>query len=230
MRSGGESTVEAEDVPAPSGTLPLVLASRSPRRGQLLGEHGLRHEAFHPGFDDALLTPGRVGPAQWVAALAYLKAWGWAVGEGAALVAAGPRLVLGADTACVLDGRLIGTPRDAAEAGAMIRAFMGREHEVVTGVALLDTRELTLGRVPMAREIFADRATVRMGRVGEGEIGAYLAGGGGAGKAGGYNLRDRIEAGWPVEFEGDATAVMGLPMEALLRRLGRAGWGVARAQ
>ncbi len=189
----------------------LLLASRSPRRRELLLSHGIEHDAEHPGIEDADLVPGAVSPEAWVAALAYLKAW-----VGARLVrerGGGARIVLGADTACVLDGRLVGTPRNAGEAGAMIRQMAGREHDVVTGVALVDTET-------GARALFADRARVEIGTIAEGEIEAYLAGGGWAGKAGAYNLAERLDAGWPIRHRGDPTTIMGLPMRALLRVLG----------
>ncbi|QOI99484.1 MAG: Maf family protein [Phycisphaeraceae bacterium] len=195
-------------------TTPVVwLASRSPRRRELLNEHGVQHAFDTPGFDDADLAPGRVTPAQWVAALAYLKAAA-GVARGASIP--GVRVVLGADTACVKDGRLIGTPRDAGEAGAMIRSLSGGTHAVVTGVSMIDVRT---GR----RTLFAETATVRVGALPDTEIDAYVASGGWEGKAGGYNLRERLDAGWPIEYEGDPTTIMGLPMSAVMRRLERMG-------
>ena len=113
---------------------------------------------------------------------------------------------------CVLDGSIIGKPTDEAHARAMIRSFENRPHEVITGVALYD---LERGR----RTIFSDEATVRVGSIGEDRIASYVATGAWQGKAGAYNLRDRIEAGWPIEFEGDPTTVMGLPMRKLVEQL-----------
>jgi septum formation protein len=185
----------------------VVLASRSPRRRGLLNEAGITHAAEHPGFDDASLRPGNVRPEQWVASLAYLKAWAKSLESDA-------DVIIGADTACILDGRLIGTPTTAVEAEGMIRAFMDREHEVVTGVALIDRRGGATGR-----RLFAERANVRMGRLGDDEIARYVAGGEWDGKAGAYNLRERIDGGWPLEYDGDPTTIMGLPMRALLRHL-----------
>jgi septum formation protein len=193
----------------------LILASQSPRRRQLLAEYGLVHEAVHPGIDDAELLPGRVAPAQWVAALAYLKAAaGLELLRGRGLE--GPLLILGADTACVKGSRLIGTPTDAAEAEETIRALQDGVHDVVTGVALIRQSAPTAG---IMRQIFADRARVTVGHIGEDRIREYVASEQWRGKAGGYNLVERIEAGWPIEYEGDPTTVMGLPMRALMERL-----------
>jgi len=190
-----------------STSAPLVLASRSPRRRALLGEHGVMHMAVEPGFDDSELVPGRVDAGQWVAALAYLKAW-------AAMRAgpfAGKATVLGADTACLKGEKLIGTPQDADEAGAMLRELSGGEHEVLTGVAMI--------RPDGTRTMFVDRATVRVGELGEDRIREYIDSKEWNGKAGGYNLRDRLDAGWPITFSGDPTSIMGLPMGKLKGRL-----------
>ena len=185
----------------------VVLASRSPRRRGLLHEAGIQHAAEHPGFDDAALQPGNVRPEQWVSSLAYLKAWAKSQETDA-------EVIIGADTACILDGRLIGTPTSAAEAEAMIRAFLSRPHDVVTGVAIIDRRG-----GGQDRHLFAERATVRMGRLTDAQIASYIASNEWEGKAGAYNLRERIEAGWPIEYDGDPTTIMGLPMRALLKHL-----------
>lgn len=193
----------------------LFLASRSPRRRELLAEHGYEFGFDHPGIEDSELHPGRVSAAQWVASLAHLKAQaGLEIVEQktGAERGSGPDFVLGADTACLKNGELIGTPRDASEAERIIRSLMGGEHEVFTGVALV-------ARHGRRRWVFADRARVRMGRLTDEQVREYIASGQWQGKAGAYNLRERIEAGWPLTFEGDATTVMGLPMKALEREL-----------
>jgi septum formation protein len=210
----------------------LVLASRSPRRQMLLHENGLRHDAEHPGFEDSVLERGQVSADQWIASLAYLKAWARAGEPGAS-----GKLVIGADTACILDGRLIGTPRDAAEAEEMVRAFIGREHEVLTGVAIIDLRygasvagaladETSTPVAPVtapARRMFVERARVRLGKLSEEQIRAYIASGAWQGKAGAYNYRDALAAGWPLTCDGDVTTVMGLPMNALRKQLAAMG-------
>lgn len=200
-------------------TLSLLLASRSLRRRQLLGEHGFEHVAVHPGFEDGVLERGGVTPAQWVQALALLKAH-----AGAAMPEARGRIVIGADTACLQDGTLIGTPRDADEARSMIMAFRGREHEVLTGVAVLDLRHSEpadpLCTTP-PRFIFTDVAHVRMGSIDAATINAYVREGQWQGKAGAYNLSERIAAGWPITFSGDASTIMGLPMQRLSALLSR---------
>jgi septum formation protein len=166
-----------------------------------------------------------VKPRQWATALAYLKA----VGAARALVDlrephGGKRtVVLGADTVVVKGDRLIGKAESAAEAREIIEALESGEHEVVTGVALL---EMGLGglRGETRRALFADGARVRVGPIGAEAIAKYVAGGGWRGKAGAYNLEERVQAGWPIAWTGDATTVMGLPMERLMPML--RAWGV----
>lgn len=187
----------------------ILLASRSPRRRALLEAAGIAHIAAAPSFDDSDLLPGQIqSPSHWVMALAYLKAWAQAESFRDAAV------VLGSDTACVMDKRLIGTPQTLGEARSMIAAFMNREHEVVTGVAIIDRRH-----AQPVRHLFADTATVRMGGLSSETLEAYLATGGWHGKAGGYNLLERIDAGWPLTYQGDPTTIMGLPMNCLVNRL-----------
>jgi len=192
----------------------LFLASGSPRRRELLADAGVDFEVVRAGVDDGVLCRGRASPWEWAEALAYLKA---AAGLSMVLARGESRavVVLGADTVCVLDGEVIGQPRDAADAGRIIRAFRDREHEVVTGVALIDSET-------GEREMWHDTATVRLGALSDEAVDSYASSGAWRGKAGAYNLAERLAAGWPICFEGDATTVMGLPMGQLRGRLGLA--------
>lgn len=175
------------------------------------------------------MAPQDADPRAWVASLAYLKAC-----AGAAMArdrgGSMPALVLGADTACVHNGRLIGTPGSAPEARSMIEGFRSHAHEVVTGVALIGL-DLAASGVPELRSLFASSATVTWGEVTDAAIDEYIESNSWQGKAGAYNLRERVEAGWPIRCEGDPNAVMGLPVGAVSRRIrhllasgGRAGW------
>jgi septum formation protein len=194
----------------------------------LLDQWGFAHEAETPGFEDGVLEVGagagrlpaggawkEIAPEQWVVSLAYLKAW-----AGAKLPAAKGRIVLGADTTCVVDGEMAGTPTSEAEARTMLRSMVGKQHEVLTGVALIDQRD---EGALQPRRMFVDKATVRWGAIGDDEIDAYVASGAWQGKAGGYNLAERLAAGWPIAFEGDETTIMGLPMRKLREVLGGMG-------
>ncbi|KAA0215200.1 MAG: septum formation protein Maf [Leptolyngbya sp. PLA3] len=192
---------------------PVALASRSPRRRELLTSHGVRHEVIDADIDDAELAPGDRDPRSWVMALAYLKAQAGALGSRDAMLLDGT-VFLGADTVCVKDGQIIGQPADEADARRILHLFRDTDHEVLTGVALLDTRT---GQ----RDMFVDVARVHVGHVSDQQIEDYLASGHWRGKAGAYNLSERLEAGWPITYQGDPTSIMGLPMEALTARLSR---------
>lgn len=187
----------------------LVLASASPRRAKLLRDAGFAFEVVRPPLDDAALRPGVATPRAWVAALAHLKAN--ATRRALPPDVAERSVVLGADTVVVKDGEIIGQPTDEAHARAILERLRGGSHTVLTGVALLAPRA--------PREIFADEAGVRVGRIEDGAIAQYIGSGAWAGKAGAYNLEERLDAGWPIEHEGDPTTVMGLPMRALTPRL-----------
>lgn len=105
----------------------LILASSSPRRRDLLRGLGLSFEIHPPDIDESPRTGE--APSHYVERLARLKAEAVATGEPGALV-------LGADTAVILDGEILGKPRDAAQARAMLERLSGREHTVLTAIAL----------------------------------------------------------------------------------------------
>jgi septum formation protein len=186
----------------------LILASQSPRRRSLLEEYGFDHQAHHPGIDDADLSRGQVSAEQWVAALAYLKA---RAGVDSLPDRPDHWTVIGADTVCVKNGELLGQPPDAADAERMLRRLENGRHQVVTGVAILSGE----GPAPAQRQLFVDTARVSVGAIGEGRIRAYIASGQWRGKAGAYNLAERLADGWPITLEGDPGTVMGLPMRRL---------------
>ena len=191
-------------------TRTLYLASASPRRKLLLEQDGFAPVVIPSGVDDAELRHNGGGPEAWTTALAYLKA------------SAGLRrlkrptpidaIVLGADTVVVKKDEVIGQPRDESDARRILELLEDGEHRVVSGVAILIPGKK--GRPK--RRLLADVARVRVGRLGPERIGAYLSTQGWRGKAGAYNLSERIQDGWPVSCEGDPSSVMGLPM----RRLG----------
>ncbi|MEO1130849.1 MAG: Maf family protein [Planctomycetota bacterium] len=188
--------------------VPLHLASASPRRRLLLEEAGFTPDVISSGIDDAELRPKAVPPVHWAASLAYLKARG-----GLRFTKAG--IVLGADTIVDKAGDIIGQPRDADHARNTILQLSGGSHSVISGVALLWRDE----KGTVQRSIFADTSTVHVGALPSDAIEAYIDSGDWRGKAGGYNLSERIEAGWPITFDGDPATVMGLPMQRLIPML-----------
>jgi septum formation protein len=189
-----------------------VLASASPRRRQLLERAGLDHRVFDAGFDDDLLRLSEpTTPALRVAALAWAKA-----------VAARDRLageaaletgeaILAADTLCEVDGRVLGKPRDAADATCMLGSLAGREHRTMTAICLLDP-------VRPRRLLWVEMARVRVGPLGDEAIRNYVSSQAWRGKAGGYSFDERLAAGWPISCEGDPEVVLGLPTASVARR------------
>jgi septum formation protein len=185
----------------------LILASRSPRRRQLLEEAGYQFEVQAPS--DAAECGEVVGetPAELVARLARQKA-----ADVAARVGAG--LVLGCDTIAECAGRILGKPADAAHARAMLETLSGREHRVLTG--------LCLWRVPGGEPaIRVAVSTLRMDHLGPQQLDEYLAGGQWEGKAGAFGYQDRL--GWVHVIDGSESNVVGLPLELLSEMLRGAG-------
>lgn len=197
----------------------LVLASSSPRRRRLLAERQFRAQVIDPGVDDGQLAPGSVRPRDWAAALAHLKAQ---AGSAAALASGltGPAtLVLSADTVVDKDGQIIGQPKDIDDARRILKLLRKGSHRVVTAAVLVHAT---------GADWVVDEVTVEVGDVPDDAIEAYLATDAWRGKAGAYNLIERIDAGWPIRHRGDPTTVMGLPMDRLTplihRRLADAPW------
>lgn len=192
---------------------PIIwLASRSPRRLQLMREYGISNIRVNsPDFDDGKLLKGQVNARQWTIALAYMKARNVA-NSIESLPDYNPRkinLVLGADTLVIQNDRVIGQPRNLQHAREILEYENNSTHKVTTGVAIINMQT-------NQRELISDTATVHVGNITTEEINQYLKSGKWQGKAGAYNLSERIEAGWPITFEGDPHTIMGLPVQKIL--------------
>ncbi len=175
---------------------PLILASGSPRRRDLLLQLGLRFTVVTAGVDETPLQgEDRIN---YTLRLAEAKA--------RAVLARHPdAVVIGADTTVAVDGTLLGKPRDADDAARMLRLLSGRAHEVTTGVAMLtSTKTLTA----------ADTTRVFFSVMTEAEIAAYIATGEPMDKAGAYAIQGRA-AQWIPRIEGDFSNVVGLPLGRL---------------
>jgi len=183
--------------------VPLILASRSPRRRKLLAQLGLDFEV-HPSDLDENASNHRL-PEQLVEQLALEKA--------RAVAARFPEaLTLGADTIVVLDGDVLNKPADEAEARAMLRRLSGRTHTVYTGVALVHPAS--------QREVVDYEATqVTFAPLTDAEIDAYVATGSPLDKAGAYGIQDDYGAVFIRRIEGDYYNVVGLPLHRLYRML-----------
>jgi septum formation protein len=192
----------------------LLLASGSPRRRELLTQIGVPFTTLSADIDETPLADET--PAAYVLRLARGKA-----DAGLLQLANDPAYptacVLGADTAVVLDGRILGKPADEAEALAMLAALSNREHEVLTAVAVVheercETRTVT--------------SCVRFREIPEDEARRYWASGEPCDKAGGYGIQG-LGAVFVENLSGSYSAVVGLPLcetAEILQRFGIPCW------
>jgi septum formation protein len=192
----------------------LLLASGSPRRRELLTQIGVPFTTLSADIDETPF-PGEA-PGAYVLRLARCKAE-----AGLLTLANDPAYptacVLGADTAVVLDGRILGKPSDEAEALAMLAALSNREHEVLTAIAMVreercETRTVT--------------SRVRFRVIGEDEARRYWASGEPCDKAGGYGIQG-LGAVFVENLSGSYSAVVGLPLcetAEILQRFGIPCW------
>lgn len=184
----------------------LVLASASPRRVELLALIGVTPDRIDPADIDE--TPLRAEtPARLAARLAIAKA--------EAVSARHPdAVVLAADTVVAVGRRVLEKPADAAEAARFLRLLSGRNHRVLTGVAVAAG-----GRV--RHRVVDTRVTLKV--LTDSEIAAYLASDEWRGKAGGYAIQGRAGA-FVIRLVGSHPAVMGLPLYETVNLLAGAGW------
>ncbi|MEX2138512.1 MAG: Maf family protein [Pirellulales bacterium] len=185
------------------GKRTIILASRSPRRRQLLAEAGYDFRVIPPRSVDECGTCSRESPAQLVARLAFEKA-----ADVARQVGAG--LVLGCDTVAEVDGQVLGKPDSEALARRMLNMLCGREHRVISGVCLWDVPD----GEPTVR---VDVTRLRMDPLTDEQLERYVASYEWEGKAGGFGYQDGLD--WVHVLEGSESNVVGLPMELLGRML-----------
>lgn len=169
----------------------FYLASGSPRRRELLAQAGYRFAVEVSNVDETADIPEA---DVLVVAMAERKA--------AAVAERVEGLVLAADTVVEIDGDVLGKPRDAADAAAMLRRMSGRSHRVLSGVALAHADGID--------SLFTVTA-VEMDVWSEADIEAYWRSGEPDGKAGAYAIQG-IAGGWVKAIEGSYTGVVGLPM------------------
>ncbi|QKE62138.1 septum formation inhibitor Maf [Aquipseudomonas campi] len=174
----------------------LYLASGSPRRRELLAQIGVPFVTLSASVDETAL-PGEAAPG-YVERLALDKARAGL----ATLGDCGDAVVLGADTAVVLDGQILGKPQDRAEALGMLAALSGREHQVLTAVALVSHSR-------SAVQVVTSRVSFRALQPGEAE--AYWATGEPCDKAGSYGIQG-LAAVFVSQLQGSYSAVVGLPL------------------
>jgi septum formation protein len=174
----------------------LYLASGSPRRRELLTQIGVPFTTHIVPIDESPLADE--APGVYVERLARAKA----SAALATLEQAADAVVLGADTAVVLDGRILGKPADRDEALRTLTALSAREHQVLTAVALASSARV-VARVVVSRVSFRPLS--------DAEIAAYWASGEPRDKAGSYGIQG-LAAVFVRQLQGSYSAVVGLPL------------------
>lgn len=177
----------------------IVLASASPRRRELLSQLGLKFEVRVSSVKE------RKGEDPVEAAEQA------AISKASEVAGRTPEaVVIGADTVVVVDGEILGKPASASEAEEMLRKLSGKAHQVITGVAVVDSS----GRRMVDHEI----TTVFFAPLSEEEISAYIESGEGHDKAGAYAIQG-LGALFIPRIEGSYTNVVGLPLAKLYEML-----------
>ena len=180
----------------------IILASQSPRRQELIGYILSDYEVIVSAVEETL--PDGIAPEEVPAYLAGVKAQ--------AVAAEHPDdVVIGADTVVILDGQVLGKPKDADDAFHMLRSLSGKAHTVITGCAIIQDGRMTT---------FSDRTRVEFYPLSDREILDYIATGEPFDKAGAYGIQGRGSV-LVKRIEGDFFNVMGLPVARLKREMER---------
>jgi septum formation protein len=205
--------------------MPLILASASPRRQELLGAAAIEFTVDAANLPE-VPHPGEA-PRTFAERMAREKAWAIAQRRGRP-----GEWVLAADTVVFVNGEILGKPADApdppADAARMLRLLSGREHQVITGVCLLESgqwavvsshRNSAVDCGPSAVDFVAAETTrVWMDPLSENDIRDYIATGEPMDKAGAYAIQGRASR-WIPRIEGCYFNVVGLPMPRVYRML-----------
>lgn len=197
----------------------LILASKSPRRAEILRNAGFRFEVHATHVDESRRP--RESPRRHVQRLAHAKARLVAEQMKRQKRAA---IVIGADTMVVVKGKILGKPSDVKEARRMLKLLSGRTHQVLTGLSIL--------RVPEGAEVHHVETTrVRFLKLSKDDIDDYIATGEPFDKAGAYGIQG-IGGRFVASIEGCYFNVMGLPLSrvwSMLRELGYVNAGTGGA-
>ncbi len=188
----------------------LILGSSSPRRLELLAQIGIVPDAVLPPHIDEDPGPGEL-PLAYCRRIAREKA--------EAVTAEPGDVVLCADTTVALGRRILGKPADAGEAAAFLYQLSGRRHRVITAIAVRHGDRIWHREVTSA---------VKLKRLSDAEVNAYLATGDWQGKAGGYAIQGPAGALIPW-IQGSYTGIVGLPVHETAQLLQAAGYPLYRA-
>ncbi len=182
----------------------IYLASKSPRRSQLLSRLGISFDVIDANVDEQW---GQLEPAtDYVQRIALLKA------KTATHMVNDIRPVLAADTIVVLDGLILGKPVDKKDSLDMLKALSGRDHQVYTAVALVQSTE----------QILISQNLVGFRQLTSEDCESYCDSGEASDKAGGYGIQS-LAACFLTRLEGSYSSVMGLPLHDTSKMLSQSG-------
>ena len=191
---------------------PLILASQSPRRRQLLSQIGLDFSVLPADIDEDAVSL-TLTPVDYVRELSERKALYIREEIGGAKA-----IILGADTIVVIDGRILNKPANPDEAYAMLKQLSNRMHEVFTGITLVESHT---GRI--VSEV--QRTEVYFRELEDKEIWDYIASGSPMDKAGAYGIQEDYGAVFVSKINGCYYNVVGLPLEKLYGMLSSTSLG-----
>ena len=184
--------------------IPIILASASPRRKQLLAEAGYKFDVVVSQIDEAAFSTEGISPVEYAKQLALAKANDVAQKFR-------DSLVIGADTVIDFEGQIIGKPADAKDAERITRMLFSRSHKVITGLAIIcKTRNLQI--------VEADTTVVYPKKLTDAQIAEHIASGIWRDKAGAYAIKEHNDP-FVDHIAGSLTNVMGMPMELLKKLL-----------
>jgi septum formation protein len=194
----------------------IYLASQSPRRRQLLDQLGVRHELLLPGPDEdaeALeAVRGGEAPLTYVQRVTLAKLG--AARQRLAVLGAAPAPILCADTTVAVGRQILGKPADADDARRMLGLLSGREHRVLTAVAVA---------TPEGQNLLVSESRVQVEPLTAQQIDTYVASGEPMGKAGAYAIQSQAAA-WITRIRGSYSGIMGLPLHETACLLRAIGW------
>lgn len=182
---------------------PLILASKSPRRRQLLASLGFEFEVKPSHIDEDKIY--NEDPSKYVINLAKAKA--------SEIATDNPNsVIIGADTTVYFDGEYLNKPRNEEEATKMLSRLSGSVHSVYSGICVFDTRQMLI-------ETDYGKTEVKFRNLDAEEIAAYVKSGSPMDKAGGYGIQDDMGAIFVEKIVGDFYNVVGLPLVKLYKIL-----------
>ncbi len=184
---------------------PIILASGSPRRKEILSQVGFEF-TIEPSLKEEISTLDL--PSDFVMQLSRVKA------EDIASQKDGPVIVIGADTVVAVEQSILGKPKDEEHAAMMLRTIAGRDHEVYTGVTVIVKEADGTSRY----ETFYEKAKVSIASMSEKEINSYIESKEPMDKAGAYAIQGRF-ACFVNRIEGDYYTIVGLPIAHLYKVL-----------